>query len=107
MEEHWRAALQHSAIIASENELQYEYMARYGGATSWLFLPYISCGQVIDRHRLQGLEQKIISLYPNSLNRMRHPSSLYRSVPKGGHAPVALDLENDVHDARRIKPGNS
>ena len=43
-EEHWRAVLKHSASIASETERKYEYMARHGGAASWLFLPYISCG---------------------------------------------------------------
>ena len=57
-------------------------MARHDGAASWLFLPYVSCGQVIPRHRLQALEQKTIGLYPNSLNRVRHPSSLYEAVPK-------------------------
>ena len=51
-EQHWirRAILQHSANIVSENGLKYEHMARHGGAASWLFLPYISCWQVIDRH---------------------------------------------------------
>ena len=58
-EEHWRAVLQHSAGIASETE----YMARHGGAALWLFLPYIPCGQVTDRHRLQNLERKVIGLY--------------------------------------------
>ena len=67
-QEHWRAVLQHSAGIVRETEREYEYMARHGGAASWLFLSYISCGQVIDRHRLQNLEQKIIGLYPNSLS---------------------------------------
>ena len=66
----------------------------------------ISCGQVIPRHRLQDLEQNIIGLYPNSLNRMRHPSSLYKAVPKGGGAPVTVDLTNDVHVARRNKPAD-
>ena len=37
-EEHWRATLQHSAHIASETELNYEYMARHGGAAGWFFL---------------------------------------------------------------------
>ena len=59
---------------------------------------------MIDRHRLQDQEQKIIGLYPNSLNRMRHPSSLYKAVPKGGQAPVTVDLANDVHVAGRNKP---
>ena len=48
----------------------------------WLFMEglrhgssyhnYVSCGQgqVIDCHKLQGLEQKIIGLYLNALNRM-------------------------------------
>ena len=40
-QEHWRAVLQHPAGIASEIEQKYEYMARHGGAASWLFLPYI------------------------------------------------------------------
>ena len=64
-QEHWRAVLQHSAGLASEIERKYEFMARHGGAASWLFLPYnvISCGQVISRHRLHILEQKIIGLY--------------------------------------------
>ena len=55
-EEHRRATLRHSAHIASEIEMKYEYMARHGGAASWFFLPYIilSCRQVIDRHRLQS-----------------------------------------------------
>ena len=72
IEEHWRAILQHSANIVSESELKYEYMAFYGGAVAWLFLPCIPCGQgqVIDCHKLQGLEQKIIGLYLNALNRM-------------------------------------
>ena len=56
-------------------------MARHGGAASWLFLPYISCGQVIPRHRLHGLDQKIIGLHPSSLNRMRHSGPLYKAVP--------------------------
>ena len=76
-------------------------MAHRGGAATWLFLPYTSCGQVIDRHRLQGLEQQRIGLYPNALSRMRHPSSLYRSVPKGRQAPVEVNLASDMHDARR------
>ena len=81
-------------------------MARRGGAASWLFLPYISCGQVVPRHRMQDLEQIIIGLYPNSLNRMRHRRSLYEAVPKGGLSPVTADLANDVHVARRNKPAN-
>ena len=108
-EEHWRATLytlQHSAHIASEKELRYEYMACHGGAASWFFLPYISYGQVIDRHRLRSLEQRILSLYPNSLNRMRHPSSLYRSVPRGEHVPVVVGSASGVHDARRKTPKN-
>ena len=107
-EEHWRAVLQHSAGIASETERQYEYMARHGGAASWLFLLYISCGQdlVIERHRLQNPEQQNIGLYPNSLNRMRHSGSPYKAVPKGEHATVPVDMVNDVHVARRKKPGN-
>ena len=83
-QEHWRAVLQHSAGLASEIERKYEYMARHGGAASWadswLFLSYISCGQVIPRHRLHSLELKIIGLNPNSLNRMRHSGSPYNSV---------------------------
>ena len=63
-QEHWRAVLQHTSGLASEIERKYEYMARHGGAASWLFLPYISCGQVIriPRHRLHSLELKIIGL---------------------------------------------
>ena len=98
--------LQHSANISSETERKDEYMARHGGTESWLFLSYISCGQVLDRHRLHDLEHNIIGLYPNSLNRMRHPSSLYKAVPREKHAHVIVDLANDVCDARRIKPGN-
>ena len=41
-EKHWRDVLHHSAGIANETERNYEYMARHGGAASWLFLPYIS-----------------------------------------------------------------
>ena len=106
LEEHWRPVLQHSASIMSENELKCEYMARHRGTASWRFPLYTSCMQVIDWHRLQALEQRMIGLYPNSLNRMRHPSSLYRSVPKGGQSPVTVDFESDVHGARRLKPGN-
>ena len=91
--------LQHSASIASETDRIYKYMARHGGTASWFFLPYISCGQVIDRHRLQNLEQTLIGMYPNSLNRMRHSSSLYKAVPRGGQVPVTVDLVNDVHVA--------
>ena len=43
-EEHWRAVLQHSAGIASETERNYAYMARHGGAASWLFLPPVWAG---------------------------------------------------------------
>ena len=56
-EEHWRAVLQHSAGIAIETERKYEYMARHGEAASWLFLPYISCGQVIDQAAKPGAEK--------------------------------------------------
>ena len=83
-QEHWRAVMQHSAGIASEKEMKYTFMASHGGAASWLFLPYISCGQVIPLHRLRDLEGKVISLYPNSLNRMRHSASLCKAVPNGG-----------------------
>ena len=69
-------------------------------------LPTIHIVWVIPRHRLQDLEQKIIGLYPNSLNRMRHPSSLSKAVSVGGLAPVTVDLTNDVHVARRKKPGS-
>lgn len=81
--------------IASETERKCVYMARHGGAASWFFLPYISCGHVIDRHRVQAVEQNNVGMYPNSLNRMRHPSSLYKDVRKGGLAPVTVDLTND------------
>ena len=97
--------MQHSANLASDIEQSYAFMASHGGAASWLFLPYISCGQVIPRHRLHGLEQKIIGLYPNSLNRMRHSGSLYKAVPMGEHAPVCESEADDVQ-ARRKKPGN-
>ena len=80
-QEHWRAVLQHTAGLASGTERKFEYMACHGGAASWLFLPYISYGQVIPHHRLQSLAQKIIGLYPNSLNRMRHSGSPYKAVP--------------------------
>ena len=60
--------MQHGAGIASEKEMKYTFMASHGGAASWFFLPYISCGQVMPLHRLRDLEGKIISLYPNSLN---------------------------------------
>ena len=80
-------------------------MARHGGAASWLFLPYISCGQVIPRHRLQSLEQKIIGLCPNSLNRMRHSGSPYKAVPIGGQAFVWVGVVNDVQ-ARRNTPSS-
>ena len=104
--EHWRAVLQHSAGITSETERKYEYMARHGGAASWLFLPYMSCGQLTCRHRLQRLEQKLIGLYPNSLNRMRHSGSPYKAVPTGGQSTVCVDVGTDVHVARRKKSGN-
>ena len=99
--------MQHSAGIASEKEMKYTFMASHGGAASWLFLPYISCGQVIPLHRLRDLEgnSKIISLYPNSLNRMRHSASLYKAVPNGGRAPVSVSEAGDVRGRR--KPGNS
>ena len=97
--------MQHSANLASEVEMKYAFMARHGGAASWLFLTYISCGQVIPRHRPHGLEQKIIGLYPNSLNRMRHSGSLYKAVPFGGHLPVCESETADVQ-VRRNKPGN-
>ena len=87
---------QHFANLASEIELKYAFMARHGGAASWLFLPYISCGQVIPRHRLHGLEQKIIGLYPNSLNRMRHSGSLYKGVPMGEQASVCVGAAESV-----------
>ena len=48
-------------------------------------------------------------MYPNSLNRMRNPGSLYKAVPRGEQASVTEDVVNDVHDiivARRKKPGN-
>jgi hypothetical protein len=106
-QEHWRAVMQHSANLASETERKYAFMARHGGAASWLFLPYISCGQVIPRHRLHSLEQKIIGLYPNSLNRMRHSGSLYKAVPTGGRAPVCVSEADDVQVRRKTKPGNS
>ena len=82
-------------------------MARHGGDALWLFkfLPYISCGQVIPRHRLHGLEQKIVGLYPNSLNRMRHSGSPYKAVPIGGQASVCVSVADDVQ-VRRNKPGN-
>ena len=98
--------MQHSANLASEVEVKYTFMARHGGAASWLFLPYISCGQVIPRHRLHSLEQKIIGLYPNSLNRMRHSGSLYKAVPTGGQAPVCVSEAADVQVRRKTKPGN-
>ena len=97
--------MQHSAGLASEVEMKCTFVACHGGAASWLFLPYISCGQVIPRHRLQDLEGKIISLYPNSLNRMRHSASLYKAVPNGGRAPVSVSEAGDVRGRR--KPGNS
>ena len=99
--------MQHSANLASEVEVKYTFMARHGGAASWLFLPYISCGQVIPRHRLHSLEQKIIGLYPNSLNRMRHSGSLYKAVPTGGQAPVCVSEADDVQVRRKTKPGKS
>ena len=76
-------------------------------AASWLFLPYISCGQVIPRHRLHSLEQKIIGLYPNSLNRMRHSGSLYKAVPTGGRAPVGVSEADDAQVRQKTKPGKS
>ena len=105
---HWRAVLQHTAGLANETEQKYEYMARHGGAASWLFLPYISCGQVIPRHRLHSLELKIIGIYPNSLNRMRHSGFPYKAVPAGGQASVCVGVGNDVHDivAQRTKPSS-
>ena len=96
-QEHWRAVMQHSAGFASETKRNFECMARHGGAASWLFLPYISCGQVIPRHRLHSLELKIIRLYPNSLNRMRYSGSPYKAVPVGGQASVCVGVGNDVH----------
>ena len=98
--------MQHSAGLASEMERKYESMARHGGAASWLFLPYISCGQVIPCHRLHSLELKIISLYPNSLNRMRHSGSPYQAVPIGGQASVWVGVVNNVQVAQRKKPSN-
>ena len=83
-------------------------MSHCGGAATmlWLFLPYISCRQVIDRHTLQGLEQNPIGLYPSALNRIRHPTSLYRPMPKGGQAPVEVDLASHVHAEGRKGPAN-
>ena len=101
-QEHWKAVMQHSAGITSEVEMKYTFMARHGGAASWLFLLYISCGQVIPQHRLQDLEGKIIGLYPNSLNRMRHSGSLYKAVPVGGQAPEGVSEANDVKVPQRI-----
>ena len=104
-QEHWRAVMQHGAGIATEAEKKYTYMASHGGAASWFFLPYISCGQVMPLHRLRDLEGKIIALYPNSLNRLRHSASLYKAVPYGGQAPVSVSKASDVQGRR--KPGNS
>ena len=104
-QEHWRAVMQHSANLASEIEQKCAFMARHGGAASWLVLPYILCGQVIPRHRLHGLEQKIIGLYPNSLNRMRHSGSLYKAVPIGEQASLSVCEADDVH-IRQNKPVN-
>ena len=89
---HWSADLSHMQSWLTDADTLWvgEYMARHGGAASWLFLPYISCGQVIPRHRLHRLELKIIGLYPNSLNRMRHSGSPYKAVPAGGQASVLL-----------------
>ena len=61
---------------------------------------------MIEGHRLQNPEQQNIGLYPNSLNRMRHSGSPYKAVPKGEHATVPVDMVNDVHVARRKKPGS-
>ena len=55
-QEHRRAVMQHSANLTSDNEQTCAFVARHGGAASWLFLPHISCGQVIPCHRLHGLE---------------------------------------------------
>ena len=103
---HWRAVLQHSSGLASEMERKYEYMARQGTAASCLFLPYISRGQVIPRHKPHSLELKIIGLYRNSLNRMQHSGSPYQAVPIGGQASLCVGVVNDVQVARRKKTSN-
>ena len=37
---------------------------------------------------------------------MRHSGSPYKAAPARGHATVCVDVGNDVHVARRKKPGN-
>ena len=66
-----------------ERGQNYSYMAHNGGAAKWYFLPYITCGQVTPILKLKTLEDRIIKLYPNSLNRMRFPRALSKSVQDG------------------------
>ena len=69
-------------------------------------LPTLHVVWASSRNRLHSLEQKIIGLYPNSLNRMRHSGPLYKAVPIGGRAPVCVCEADDVQVRRKTKPGN-
>ena len=77
------AILQHGSGIATENELNNSYMAHYGNAARWHFLPYISCGQVIPILKLKALEDRIIKQALSFLNHMSFPRATYTSVQDG------------------------
>ena len=103
------AGLVCSTLLASQARLNENVNAWLvmGGVYRGSSYPiYILCGQVIEWHRLQNLKQRIISLYPNYLNKTRHFNSLYRTVTRGGQATVPVDVVNDVHLAWRTKPDN-
>ena len=87
-EEHWKAIKQHHQRSEPITEWKYTYMAAHDSAENWIFLPLICCDMVLPRHRLRGLERRVINNHPSSLNmenRHRHRDA---SSSSGGTRPV-------------------
>ena len=60
-------------------------------------LHYLWTGLVIPIQKLKVLEDRIIRLYPNSLNRMGFPTPLYKSVQDG---KITLHVHDGSRDNR-------
>jgi hypothetical protein len=107
-EEHWRGTLQ-----ASQGELcerKYGYMHDNGGAKSWFFVPWVSCGETISLNRLRVMEKRIIALFPNALNGIR--SKWANPAPRGnkvGEAAKAKTAAAEEGDRRfnKVKVSNA
>ena len=84
-QEHFAAISRHRRRVVDEIDPKYSYMAR-SGVGDWYFLPIVVCNGVIPKRRLLSLETRILSYYPNALNKVSRMKQFqkYRPKPESG-----------------------